>query len=90
MPFKKGQSGNKNGRGKGAVSKTTAKARELILYAIDAQSEDFNKTMLVIKAKNPVEWAKIMCKLFDYVLPKKVDVTTDGKSIPAPIIELTK
>ena len=82
-PFQKGHKGAKP---KGAQNKTTAKARELILYAIDAQSEDFNATMLRIKRDNPVEWARLMCKLFDYVLPKKVDLTTDGEKIQQTII----
>lgn len=82
--------GKAKGKPKGAVTHTTQKAKELILAAIDNQSEKFNATMSQLQHEEPKEWAKIMVKLMDFVLPKKVDVTTDGHSIPAPIIELTK
>lgn len=80
------------GRKAGKPNATTSKAKELILAAIDLQTEDFNKTMLVIKKDNPIEWAKLMCKLFDYVLPKKVDldVKTDGEKITSWLLQPVK
>lgn len=84
--------GKKSGGGsrKGQPNKTTAKARELILVAIDSQSEHFNTTMAELRADEPKEWAKIMVKLMDFVLPKKVDITSDGESFIAPQIVLKK
>lgn len=76
--FQKGHSGLKP---KGAVSKTTLKAKEIIMQAIDEQSVDFNKVMGTLKEDEPKEWAKIMVKLMDFVLPKKLDLTTDGDKI---------
>lgn len=78
------------GRQKGQPNKTTVKARELILTAIDSQSEHFNSTMAVLRRDEPKEWAKIMVKLMDFVLPKKVDITSDGESFIAPQIVLKK
>lgn len=75
------EKGHKGAKPKGAVNKTTAKARELIFAAIDEQSVDFNKVMGTLKEDEPKEWAKIMVKLMDFVLPKKIDVTTDGDKV---------
>jgi len=80
--FEKGHTGAKK---KGDVHKTTAKAKELILDAIDKQSVNFNKVMGDLKDKEPREWAKIMVKLMDFVLPKKLDITTDEKPLNIPI-----
>jgi hypothetical protein len=41
--------------------------------------------MALIRLENPTEWAKIMVRLMDFVLPKKVDVTTDGEKLNIPI-----
>ena len=75
--FKKGAPG----KPKGALNKTTLKAREIILAAIDEQSVDFNEVMGTLKTDDPKEWAKIMVKLMDFVLPKKIDLTSDDKPI---------
>lgn len=71
----------KGGRAKGVPNKRTSAAKDLIFAAIDNQSEHFNDVMLKLKRDEPREWARIMVKLMDFVLPKKVDVTTDGESI---------
>ena len=73
--------GKTGGRRKGVPNATTKKAREIIMSAIDQQSVNFDKTMKKIQKENPTEWAKIMVKLMDFVLPKKIDVTTDGEKI---------
>lgn len=69
------------GREKGVQNKTTLKAKELIMNAIDEQSVAFNEVMGTLKQDDPKEWAKIMVKLMDFVLPKKIDVTTDGDKV---------
>jgi hypothetical protein len=79
------EKGHKGGKPKGALSKTTIKAKELILNAIDEQSVNFNEVMGNLKEKEPREWAKIMVKLMDFVLPKKLDITTDEKPLNIPI-----
>jgi len=38
-----------------------------------------------LKDKEPKEWAKIMVKLMDFVLPKKVDLTSQGEKMNIPI-----
>jgi hypothetical protein len=76
------------GSRKGKPNKTTAQAKELIMKAIDNQSAEFDSVMKMLKTKEPREWAKIMVKLMDFVLPKKLDVTTDGEQLQGPTIKL--
>ena len=76
--FEKGHTGAKK---KGDVHKVTLKAKELIMNAIDEQAVNFNEVMGTLKEDEPKEWAKIMVKLMDFVLPKKIDVTTDGDKV---------
>lgn len=80
MAFTKGQQ-KKGGRTKGTPDKITTDTRHVILLAIDEQSEQFNATMEQIRKSNPVDWAKIVVKMMDFVLPKKLDVTSGGKII---------
>lgn len=88
MARKKG-SPKTGGRQKGVANSVTTSARELILRAIDNQSAHFDETMNQIRQKNPGDWAKIVVKLMDFVLPKKVDVTSEGKGINVPVIKWT-
>lgn len=81
--FKKGHLPTKK---KGDVTKAVYEAKELIMTAINSNSELFNSTMLQLQKDNPLEWLKIMVKLIDFVIPKKVDKETDYVNIPAPQI----
>lgn len=76
------------GKQKGTPNKTTQQAKELILKAIDNQIKDFSEVMETVKKKNPVEWARLTVKMFDFVIPKHVDIKSDGQAIQAPIIQL--
>ena len=77
--------GHKGYKPKGAVTGTTMKAKELIMNAINEQSVNFNKVMGTLQQDEPKEWAKIMVKLMDFVLPKKIDVTSDGDKMNIPV-----
>lgn len=79
--FTAGASGNPNGRTKGVQNAVTISTKEIIFNAIDNMAVDFMPTMEQIKRDNPLEWAKIVVKLMDFVLPKKLDVTSGGKII---------
>lgn len=80
----KGVTNNPNGRPKGAVSTVTRESKELVLKAISNQLIEFDATMDKIRDINPIEWAKIMTKLFGYVLPQKIE-NTESKSVHIPI-----
>lgn len=82
--FKAGQS-KKGGRTKGVSNKTTGRAKELLLLAIDEQSDKFNQVMNSLSEEEPKEWAKIMVNLFKYVAPEKIDLTTNDKDFNIPV-----
>ena len=66
MGFKKGESGNPEGRPKGSLNKTTNEIRELISKAIDT---DKIKCMLN-QIEDPVEYINAVSKLLPYVAGK--------------------
>lgn len=83
--------GNKTGgRKKGVENKVTGRAKELLLLAIDEQSDKFNKVMNDLSELEPKEWAKIMVNLFKYVVPEKIDLTTNNKDLNTPVINWLK
>jgi hypothetical protein len=73
------------GRVKGEPNKVTAKAKEIIMNAIDNQSVAFDQTMTILQRDEPKEWAKIMVKLMDFVLPKKLDITSKDGALNIPV-----
>lgn len=82
MGFQKGHSGFKQ---KGTTNKVTGRAKELLLIAIDEQSDKFNEVMKNLSEEEPKEWAKIMVNLFKYVAPEKIDLTTNDKDLSIPV-----
>lgn len=67
MPFKKGKSGNANGRPKGAKGKLRTTVRDFIKDVIDENREKFNEDLERLAAKDRVD---IMVKLMGFVVPK--------------------
>jgi len=66
MGFKKGESGNPEGRPKGSLNKTTNEIREVISKAIDT---DKIKCMLN-QIEDPVDYINAVSKLLPYVAGK--------------------
>jgi hypothetical protein len=83
--FEEGHS-KKGGRTKGTTNKTTGRAKELLLLAIDEQSDKFNQVMNNLAEEEPKEWAKLMVNLFKYVAPEKIDLTSVDKELSMPVI----
>lgn len=77
------------GKPKGAQSKTTKAAKELILLAIDRQTERFDHVMTKLQVEDPKEWARLMVRMFDFVLPRQIDLKSDGEPLKPPIIQLS-
>jgi hypothetical protein len=71
------------GRKLGVPNKTTRETRELVKLAIENQTKHFDKTLNLIRDTDPIEWAKLMIKLYAFILPQKVDVNaTQNMHIP--------
>ena len=70
MPFKKGQSGNPNGRPKGSPNNDTSLVKEAYIQIINSNLENVNDWVEEVGRTNPLQAIKLILKMSDYVLPK--------------------
>lgn len=76
MPFKKGQSGNLNGRTKGSTNRVTKQLRESITSFLE---NNFERLESDFDSLTPRDRIKFYCELLQYGLPKlqTVQLETD-------------
>ena len=87
MPFKKGQSGNPNGRPKGSSNVETNLVRDAYSELIANNLNDVNDWLAEVGKANPLQALKILLKIGDYVLPKlsRVKQTLEAKEVNVEI-----
>ena len=68
--FKKGQSGNPNGRPKGKQNKVTTKAKEAFLTVMELLEQRMTSSEDIISRLSPAKAAELYCNLLNYVKPK--------------------
>ena len=68
MPFKKGKSGNKDGRPMGSPNHLTQETRLLLKQVIEKEIE--NIELYLSRIKKPETKLKLLIDLLPYVLPK--------------------
>jgi hypothetical protein len=73
MAFKKGVSGNQNGRPKGVQNKMTQSVKEVFNKVFDELQEDKEANLLTWGKNNPTDFYKLCSKL----IPNAVDVKGD-------------
>lgn len=74
MAFKKGQSGNPNGRPRGAKNKATNELREWVKRLINDNLDTITND---IKELDPNERVKFFLALFNYTMPKQQSVKAE-------------
>jgi Na+-transporting NADH:ubiquinone oxidoreductase subunit NqrD len=69
------------GRKQGTPNKTTKEARELFVQIMNDEIPNIKEALQQIKAESPVKYVDALAKLFQYTIPKQLDVTSDGERI---------
>lgn len=71
MPFKKGESGNPNGKPKGAKGKVSTKARELFVQVMEGEMENIKDSLAVLRENSDEKYLKALSSLMPYFMPKQ-------------------
>jgi hypothetical protein len=73
MGFKKGETwnGNKLGRPKGALNRSTEQAKLTIARVANHGLNNISEDLEKIRKENPIEAAKLYMRLLEYVVPKQ-------------------
>ena len=82
--FQPGQSGNPNGRPKGAINKNTREIREAYQKLVENNLENMTLWLTRIASEDEEKAMEIMLKLSEYVIPKlaRQEVTgADGEDL---------
>ena len=85
MPFKKGEVTNPKGRPRGTPNRTTQEAKELLETIMYGQLDNITDALSNIKEKSDRDYIDACVKMFQYVLPKKTDVTSDNEKLESAV-----
>ncbi|MCP4268931.1 MAG: hypothetical protein GY777_25730 [Candidatus Brocadiaceae bacterium] len=70
MAFKKGQSGNPEGRKPGTPNKTTKEVREAYQRLTEANLDNMSIWLSQIASEDPAKAMDLMLRLSEYIIPK--------------------
>lgn len=68
--FKKGESGNPNGRKKGEPNKITKVTRETLAFALKGSTLEIKSALAEVRERSAKEYIDCIVKLLPYVTPK--------------------
>ena len=87
MPFKKGQSGNPNGRPKSSSNNDTDLVKEVYSQLVNTNLENVNDWIEEVGNTNPFQAIKLILKMSDYVLAK---LSRTGYTVDNTITEIVE
>ena len=79
--FKKGQTGNKNGRPVGAQNRLTKTVRETVFFVFGELQQDPQRSLLAFAKKYPRDFYQIAAKLIPQDVSAQVVVRKIGKDL---------
>jgi hypothetical protein len=88
MPFKKGESGNREGRPRGAENKATGELRTVIAGVLSKEMTTVKIKALLAKL-DPAQRLNYMIKLSEFILPKQQNISIE-QQVQAEYSELEK
>lgn len=92
MPFKKGHK-KEGGRKKGSLNRTNKEARELFIKIMNKEIDYIPEALEMVRTENQTKYLDILSKLFQYTMPKQIDIKSDGDKISGvtvTIVDATK
>lgn len=88
MPFKKGQSGNPQGKPKGLISKATANRREFIKNLLDNEQDNIIDALQKTRTRFPNLYLNIISDFMEFDTPKlsRTEIKHEGEITTTAII----
>lgn len=83
MPFKKGQSGNPNGKPKGAKGKVSSKARELFVQVMEGEMENIQNSLAILRENSDEKYLKALSAMMPYFMPKQTETEIKVQEAPS-------
>jgi|TARA_R110000744_G_scaffold9849_2_gene31240 hypothetical protein len=74
MKFKKGESGNPEGKPKGAKNIITKEGREIFMLVMKGEVEHIKDNLELLREDSPEKYLKALSALFPYFMPKQNDI----------------
>ena len=86
--YKKGKSGNRNGRPKGVQNVVTAEVKEVFADLLRENADNLHKWLQRTAEKNPAKALELVLKLAEFYVakPHRITISPDEENEPKPFV----